>query len=99
MKSRLESIRIKAKLLQKSKKKSGKEIKLKDAYNILARTAGYDSWASYKEAIESSADALAQVKRSTLNHWFRRKEEALAFQDQNGGEIIPIEKDFVVILS
>jgi hypothetical protein len=97
MTSRLESIRIKAKLLQKAKKKLGKEIKLKDAYNILAKTAGYESWAEYKDSIESSSETLSFYKGSTLNLWFRSMEEAKEYQAANGGEIIAVEKDFIIV--
>lgn len=42
--SSIESLKIRAKLLQKSKKKSGKEIQLKDALQVIAKAKGFDSW-------------------------------------------------------
>lgn len=42
--SSIESLKIRAKLLQKSKKKSGKEIQLKDALQIIAKAKGFESW-------------------------------------------------------
>ncbi|MES2526550.1 MAG: hypothetical protein V4598_05660 [Bdellovibrionota bacterium] len=51
--SSLDSFKIKAKLLQKFKKAlHNKEFALKDAYQILAKNAGYDSWKAFKDDLE-----------------------------------------------
>ncbi|WPU65040.1 hypothetical protein [Peredibacter starrii] len=75
--SSIDSLKIKAKLLQKAKKKQGKEIALKDAYAIIAKTAGYPSWKEMKDEYEA-ADVLNPPKWSAQwKTWFANKEEAL----------------------
>ena len=53
--SRLDSLKIKAKMLQKAKLRKGLKIKLKQAYAILAKSAGYSSWREMKMSIEESS--------------------------------------------
>lgn len=52
--SSIESLKIRAKLLQKSKKKSGKEIQLKDALQIVAKAKGFDSWRELNAKFEET---------------------------------------------
>lgn len=75
--SSIESLKIKAKLLQKAKKKVGIQFPLKDALATLAKTAGYASWKEMKDDYEL-ADLLNPPRWSALwKVWFSNKEEAL----------------------
>ena len=96
MSHRLNSLKIKAKLLQKSKKKAGKPIQLKEAYEILAKTAGYESWRHYKAAIENTSDFAGGVSGSSLNVWTKVHQEALQHALETNGYVIPHENYFFV---
>ncbi|WP_408098014.1 hypothetical protein ACJVC5_03565 [Peredibacter sp. HCB2-198] len=75
--SSIDSLKIKAKLLQKAKRKQGQEIALKDAYGIIAKTAGYSSWKEMKDEYEA-ADVLNPPRWSAQwKTWYSSKEEAL----------------------
>lgn len=90
--SSIDSLKIKAKLLQKAKKKQGQEIALKDAYAIIAKTAGYSSWKEMKDEYES-ADVLNPPKWSAQwKNWFASKEEALKHLT-NDSYLIPYRKE------
>jgi hypothetical protein len=50
--SSVQSIKIKAKLLQKAKRRAGLPLQLKEALRILASAAGYTSWKALKDSLE-----------------------------------------------
>lgn len=94
--SSIESLKIKAKLLQKAKKKAGIEFPLKDAYGVLAKTAGYSSWKEMKDSYEV-ADILNPPRWSALwKIWFSTKEEALIHFKEPGQYLIPYQKQFFI---
>ena len=95
--SKIESLRVKAKLLQKAKRKAGKEIQLKEAFSIIAKTAGFNSWNEYKSSIENSYFLARGDKGSSLHLWFRNYEEAKEYLNENGGFLFQLEKDFVIV--
>ena len=81
--SSIESLKIKAKLLQKAKKKSGTDFTLKESYALLAKNAGYGSWKEMKSDYEL-ADLLNPPRWSALwKVWFSSKEEARLHLESN----------------
>ena len=93
--SRLASLKIKAKLLQKAKLKSGKPIALKEAYVILAKSAGYESWREMKNNIEQYA--LFRPSGASLlywNNWYSTYEEAKSHQKEGTDFLLPHEQHF-----
>jgi hypothetical protein len=75
--SSVDSLKIKATLLQKAKKKKAAAFSLKEAYLIIAKTAGYSSWKDMKDAYDL-ADLLNPPRWSALwKVWFGSKEEAI----------------------
>lgn len=76
--SSIQSLKIKAKLLQKKKRLREPDYALKDAYQLLAQTAGYQSWKEMKDAT-LLADILNPPRWSAIwKTWFSNYEEALA---------------------
>ncbi|WP_372655902.1 glyoxalase superfamily protein [Halobacteriovorax sp.] len=81
--SSVDSLKIKAKLLQKAKRSKGEEIALKDAFEIIAKSANYSNWKTLKDSYEY-ADLVNPPKWSAQwKKWFSTKEEALKFQKEN----------------
>jgi hypothetical protein len=94
--SRLDSLKIKAKLLQKAKQRAGQPIALKDAYAILAKAAGYPSWRDMKATLEEH-EALRPPKASALwNVWYASYDEAKRHVLEHGGFLLPYQKQFFV---
>jgi hypothetical protein len=50
--STVQSLKIKAKLLQKAKRRAGQPVQLKETLRILASAAGYTSWKALKDSLE-----------------------------------------------
>ncbi|PIK13984.1 hypothetical protein [Halobacteriovorax sp. JY17] len=94
-KSSVDSLKIKAKLLQKAKKSKGEEIALKEAFKIIAESAGYNSWKDLKDSYEL-ADLVNPPRWSAQwKKWFSTKEEALEFL-KSDEFILPYRKQFFV---
>lgn len=96
-KSRIESLKTRAKLLQKSKAKNGEQIQLKEALNKIANLSGFENWRDLKHTLEVN-DLLINPRGrgpQTLP-WFKSYEEALAFRDKSDGILVPYQKDFFV---
>lgn len=94
--SRLESLKIKAKLLQKAKARAGKVIALKEAFAILAQAAGFKSWRDMKEALVLH-ERIRPPQASALWHiWFATHEEAHAHLEAHGGYLLPYQKHFFI---
>ena len=94
--SRLESLRIKAKLLQKAKQRTGQAFALKDAFALLATSAGFRSWQDMKATIETH-EALRPAHASALySVWYSSYAEAKAHVDMHGGFLLPYQRQFFV---
>ena len=94
--SRIDSLKIKAKLLQKAKKRAGKPIALKDAFAILATKSGFTSWREMKATIELH-EVLRPPHASALwNTWYGTYEAAKAHLLDQGGFLLPYQKQFFI---
>jgi hypothetical protein len=93
--SSLQSLKIKAKLLQKAKKKSGKEFALKDAFSLLAKTANYNSWKEMKDSYEESDIFNPPKWCAQWKTWFSSREEALQHM-KNEDYLIAYRKQFFI---
>jgi hypothetical protein len=93
--SSIDSLKIKAKLLQKSKKKKNADFSLKEAYLLIAKTAGYSSWKEMKDTFEL-ADVLNPPRWSALwKIWFSSREEALSHM-VSGSYLLPYRSQFFI---
>jgi hypothetical protein len=72
----IDSLKIKAKLLQKAKAKSGKPLQLKEALNILAVSAGYGSWRELKAAYETTDHYCPPGTSAHWKTWYKSYDEA-----------------------
>ena len=93
--STIESLRIKAKLLQKSKARAGKPVALKDAYALIAHTAGYQSWQEMKAVVEAH-ELLRPKNFSLTTTWYSHYDEGTAHILANGGYLMPYQKQYFV---
>lgn len=94
--SPLESLRIKAKLLQKAKQRSGQTFALKDAFALIATTAGFRSWQEMKASIELHS-ALRPAGSSALwSVWYGSYAEGKAHIEAHGGFLLPHQKQCFV---
>lgn len=94
--SSISSLKIKAKLLQKAKRKKGDEFALKDAYAVIAKTAGYSSWKEMKDDYETS-DVLNPPQWSAQwKVWFASLDEAREYFQSFGGYLVPYLNQFFV---
>jgi hypothetical protein len=94
--SSIESLKIKAKLLQKAKKKKQESFSLKEAFSLIAKVAGYSSWKRMKDAYEL-ADILNPPRWSALwKIWFSSKEEALKHMTAETNYLIPYRDQFFI---
>lgn len=93
--TRLQSLKTKAKLLQKAKAKAGKPILLKTALDIIAKTSGFDSWRELKENIEANEVLWSSLGGALWNNWHASYEEAVAMlaDDQF---LLPYQKQFFI---
>ncbi len=92
----VESVRIKAKLLQKAKIKTNPEFKLKDCYHILAKAAGFASWAEWKEVLEDHS-VFAPPGAAIWHVWYSDYGKALGhLSSKPNCYLIPFQKHFFV---
>lgn len=96
MPSSLESLKIKAKLLQKAKKKSGVSMQLKDALDTIARLAGFPNWRELKTVTEETEIFLPSPSSAHWKTWYASYEEALAHLAQGDGYLLPYRKQFFI---
>lgn len=95
--SRIESLKIKAKLLQKAKKKAGKDIPLKEALDTLAQTSGFKSWREFKEILEATEHFYPGKGTAYWNVWHSSYEEACAqLKEKMDIYLLPYQKDFFI---
>lgn len=91
----LESLKIRAKLLQKSKKKSGKEIQLKDALQIVAKAKGFDSWRELNANFEET-DLFNPINWSAQwKVWYNTVDEARTHLKESEF-LLPYHKQFFI---
>jgi hypothetical protein len=91
-----EKLKAKAKLLQKSKRRAGVSIRLKDAFRILARAAGFSTWRDLRDAVDATGGFCPPGGSAFGKNWFASYAEARAFREANGGFLLPYRKQFFV---
>lgn len=64
-------------------------LKRKHALEVISFEKGFDSWATLKLQI-------GLIKGGFLNHWFSTYAEAKAYQQMEGGFLLPYKKQFFV---
>lgn len=94
--SRLSSLKIKAKLLQKAKKRAGTAIALKDALAIVATNAGFKSWRDMKATLEIHELLRPPFASALWNIWFASYDEAKDHLASHGGYLLPYQKQFFI---
>jgi hypothetical protein len=94
--SRLDALKIKAKLLQKAKFRAGISMALKDAYEILAKTAGFSSWREMKSTLDTHEILRPPGASALWNVWYGSYEEAKNHVQEHGGFLLPYQKQFFV---
>jgi len=97
MSSSLESLKVKAKLLQKAKKRAGVTLQLKDALDKVARLAGFPNWRELK-AVSDETEIFCSVQASAFwKTWYASYEEALAHLEKTPDHfLLPYRKQFFV---
>lgn len=93
--SSLESLKIRAKLLQKSKKKSGKGIQLKDALQIVAKAKGFESWRELNANFEETDLFNPAHWSAQWKVWYSTVDEARA-NLQASEFLLPYHKQFFI---
>lgn len=95
--NRITTLKNKAKLLQKAKFRNGQPIQLKDAFEILAKAAGFPSWRIWKSRLDEH-DLLLWSKASAHWHtWYSDRNEARAHLAASpSAYLLPYEKDFFI---
>jgi hypothetical protein len=90
-----DSLKRKAELLVKAKRKAGGSMKLKDALDKMARLSGYESW---RELMRQSHEDESYARGTGVfpHHWCKTHDEALGVLWENGGVLLPYRKQFFV---
>lgn len=96
MSSSLDSLKIKAKLLQKAKKKSGIALQLKDALDTIARLSGFPNWREMKTVTEETEIFLPSPSSANWKTWYASYEDALAHLAKGEGFLLPYRKQFFI---
>lgn len=96
MTSSLESLKIKAKLLQKAKKKVGVSLQLKDALDQIARLSGFPNWRELKTVTEETEIFCPQPSSAHWKTWYASYEEALSHLEEGEGFLLPYRKQFFI---
>lgn len=94
--SGLESLKIKAKLLQKAKLRAGKPIRLKDAFELIAQHAGFTSWRELKDVFEENEIFCPTGTSAHWKTWYGSYEEGLRHLQESQGYLLPYRKHFFV---
>lgn len=94
--SSLESLKIKAKLLQKAKKKIGQTLQLKDALDKIAQLTGFPNWRELKEVTEETEIFLPSPSSAHWKTWYASYEEAVAHLAKGDGFLLPYRKQFFI---
>ncbi|MES2965214.1 MAG: hypothetical protein V4760_15115 [Bdellovibrionota bacterium] len=96
MSSSLESLKIKAKLLQKAKKKIGQTLQLKDALDKIAQLSGFPNWRELKTVTEETEIFVPSPSSAFWKTWYASYEEALAHLAKGEGFLLPYRKQFFI---
>lgn len=94
--NRIELLKSKAKLLQKAKKKAGKDIQLKAAFEIIAKHAGYLSWRDLKENLEANQIMNFPISSAYWNTWYSNYDDAKKHIQDGKGYLLPYQKHFFI---
>lgn len=95
--SSVNSLKIKAKLLQKSKRRKGHSIALKDSFAIIAKAAGYSSWKEMKDSYKIGDILNPPQWGAQWKVWFSSEEEARDHHQACPGTfLVPYRKHFFV---
>lgn len=95
--SSIESLKIKAKLLQKAKKKkSGVTIQLKEAYQIIAKASGFNSWRELKEIFDATEHYCPKGSSAYYKTWFKDYDQALSLLAQAQNFLLPYRDYFFI---
>jgi len=95
----LDSLKTRAKLLQKAKRKSGNpDFALKDAYSIIAKSQGFASWTELKKSLESAEKFNPHHWSAIWKVWFSSYEEAFSELNERT-YLIPYRKHFFLCQS
>ncbi len=94
--TRIESLKTKAKLLQKAKSKAGKPTRLKDAFELIAKTAGFASWRDLKAVLDANESFCPPGHSALWKVWYASYAEALEHIETSGGYLLPYQKEFFV---
>lgn len=65
------------------------DMKRKYALTVIALEKGFESWPDLKTQ-------LPFIRGGFLNHWFATYQEAKAFQNKNGGFLLPFRSQFFI---
>jgi hypothetical protein len=95
LKSSISSVKIKAKLLQKAKSKSDSKFALKDAFAIISKAAGYNSWKEMKDSYDESDIFNPHNWSAQWKTWFATIDEA-RHNLKPDHYLIPYRKQFFV---
>lgn len=97
VRSRIESLKTRAKLLQKAKNRNGSPMRLKDALDKIASLSGFENWRDLKHTLDANDIFLQHGKAGPQGFpWFKSYEEACAYREKTNGILIPYQKDFFV---
>ncbi|HEV2703652.1 MAG TPA: hypothetical protein VGV09_18650 [Steroidobacteraceae bacterium] len=94
--SRIESLRIRAKLLQKAKRRAGLPFALKDAFAIIARSSGFHSWRDMKATVDMHECLRPRGSSALCSVWYGSYAEGRAHLFAHGGFLLPYQKQFFV---
>ncbi len=94
--SGINSLKIRAKLLQKLKKKSGQSMQLKDALQSVAKASGYSSWRELSANFEETEIFNPHQWSSQWKTWYASHHEALTHLQSVDGYLLPYRKQFFV---
>lgn len=94
--SGLESLKIRAKLLQKAKVKAGLPFALKDALDIVAKGAGFANWRELKQSFDATELFCPVGTSAHWKTWYTSYDDARKHLSERGGFLIPYRKHFFV---
>lgn len=94
--SRLDALKTKAKLLQKAKKRSGKPIALKEAFALIATSAGFASWREMKAALDIHELLRPPHSSALWSVWYGKYDDAAGHLQEQGGYLLPYQKQYFI---
>lgn len=93
--SRIQTLKNKAKLLQKAKAKAGKPILLKTALNLIAKTSGFANWRELNENLQENEILCSRLTSALWHNWYADYESALVTLKANQF-LLPYQKHFFI---